>query len=180
MYKRQDLHINNTLEDLSKEIRDWRNGSGTISLPKPRPNYTPKNIYLSGGISKCPDWQTVLTNALEESPITIVDPRNRKINVSSLSSLELCELATENHRMLLECEAFCVWFPEESKSPASLFELGALASMLERPLFVGAHPNYFRSKDVKIQTRLIRPEIKVVDSLQELAEQARRYYRMRG
>jgi hypothetical protein len=176
---RPNLAIVDNLTALSEQVRQWRAGSARLDVPQPRPAWNPKSVYLSGGISGCPDWQKTISDTLNGSNITIVDPRNRDVNAANLSSSDLRALATQNHTTLLGCEAFCVWFPEESTSPASLFELGALASMLERPLFVGAHPRYFRSRDVTIQTGLVRPEVRVVDSLDALAAQVSRYYSMR-
>lgn len=43
--------------------------------------------------------------------------------------------------------------------------------MTDKPLFIGIHPNYPRRQDVEIQTSLVRPDIKIVYSLQDLAEQ---------
>ena len=42
--------------------------------------------------------------------------------------------------------------------------------MTEKPLYVGVHPQYVRRTDVEIQTSLVRPEVKIVYSLEALAE----------
>jgi hypothetical protein len=34
--------------------------------------------------------------------------------------------------------------------------------MMDKPLFIGVHPGYARQIDVGIQTRLARPELKIV------------------
>ncbi len=41
------------------------------------------------------------------------------------------------------------------------------------PLLVGAHPDYARRDDVVTQTRLARPDVTVMDSLDALAELVR-------
>jgi len=53
--------------------------------------------------------------------------------------------------------------------PITLYELGTWL-MTDKPLFVGVHPAYARRLDVEIQTRLVRPEVKIVYSLAALAE----------
>ena len=40
--------------------------------------------------------------------------------------------------------------------------------MTNKPLFVGAHPNYARRQDVEIQTSLVRPDIQIVYSLEDV------------
>ena len=61
-------------------------------------------------------------------------------------------------------------FPQETICPIALYKLGAF-SMTDKPLFVGIHPNYHRRQDVEIQTNLVRPDINIVYSLEDLAEQ---------
>jgi hypothetical protein len=43
--------------------------------------------------------------------------------------------------------------------------------MTNKLLFVGIHPNYLRRQDVEIQTALVRPDIRIVYSLEALAQQ---------
>ena len=64
--------------------------------------------------------------------------------------------------------AIAFWFPPETLCPITLFELGAW-SMTDKPLFVGVDPKYQRRLDVKIQTKLVRPEITILESLKDLA-----------
>jgi len=64
------------------------------------------------------------------------------------------------------------WFPQETLCPIVLYELGAW-SKTNKPIFVGVHPEYKRRQDVEIQTKLARPEVKIVFSLENLAKQIR-------
>ena len=43
-------------------------------------------------------------------------------------------------------------------------------------LFVGIHPDYQRKMDVEIQTLLVRPEVKIVYSVEDLAKQVFEQY----
>ncbi len=47
--------------------------------------------------------------------------------------------------------------------------------MTDKPLFVGVHPNYLRKRDVEIQTSLVRPEIQIAYSLEDLASQVLKF-----
>jgi len=66
------------------------------------------------------------------------------------------------------------WFPKETLCPIVLYELGAW-SMADKSIFVGVHPEYQRHQDVEIQTGLIRPDVEIVYSLMDLAEQVANY-----
>ena len=43
--------------------------------------------------------------------------------------------------------------------------------MTSKPIFIGVDPKYQRRQDVEIQTKLARPEIEIVYSLEDLANQ---------
>jgi hypothetical protein len=45
----------------------------------------------------------------------------------------------------------------------------------QKKLFIGTHPEYKRKLDVIIQTKLVRPEIQIVDNLNELATQIEKW-----
>ena len=69
------------------------------------------------------------------------------------------------------------WFSRGSLNPISLYELGLHGnSQLKTKIFIGIDPEYERKLDVVIQTRLSRPEIEIVYSLDELADQIIKYY----
>ncbi|WP_278189484.1 nucleoside 2-deoxyribosyltransferase domain-containing protein [Thiothrix fructosivorans] len=76
------------------------------------------------------------------------------------------------HEYLRKATAILFWFPAETLCPITLYELGAW-SMTTKPLFVGVHPDYARIADVELQTRLVRPDVEIVYSVQALAAQLR-------
>ena len=47
--------------------------------------------------------------------------------------------------------------------------------MSQKPLFVGVHPNYQRRADVEIQTRLVRPDVTIVYTIEDLVKQVLAY-----
>ena len=87
------------------------------------------------------------------------------------STIAVAQIEWE-HRHLHRADALLFWFPCETLCPIALYELGAW-SMTGKPLCVGTHPDYPRRLDVEVQTRLARPDIRVVSSLEDLAGQAR-------
>jgi len=79
---------------------------------------------------------------------------------------------------LRKAEAILFWFPQESVCPIALYELGAWC-MTEKQLFIGVHPEYERKIDIEEQTRLVRPEIQLVYSLRDLADQVLDHFRIK-
>lgn len=125
-------------------------------------------IFCAGGISNCPDWQSQMVELLKPSPWIILNPRRANFPIDNPDASKQ-QIAWE-HKHLRLASAILFWFPQETICPIALYELGAF-SMTEKPLFIGIHPNYPRRQDVEIQTGLVRPEINIVYSLEELAEQ---------
>src|SRR5581483_5244362 len=127
-----------------------------------------RSLFLAGGISGCPDWQAHMTALLASLDLVLLNPRRMNYPWNDPAAAE--EQIAWEHRHLRRATGVLFWFPSETLCPIALYELGAW-SMTEIPLFVGAHPGYPRRIDVLIQTRLVRPEVTVVATLEDLAEQ---------
>lgn len=131
-------------------------------------------VFLAGGISGCPDWQTSLALQLVSTDLVLFSPRRDNFPMDDPSAAE-GQIRWEFEH-LRSADAISFWFPWETLCPIVLYELGAW-SMTDKPIFVGAHPQYKRKQDVIIQTGLVRPEVQVVFSLVELAAQISRWSR---
>ena len=127
-----------------------------------------KSIFCAGGISNCPDWQSQMVELLTPLPWTIINPRRANFPIHNPDAAR--QQIEWEHRHLRLASATLFWFPQETLCPITLYELGAW-SMTDKPLFIGIHPNYPRKQDVEIQTSLVRPDINIVYSLEDLAEQ---------
>jgi hypothetical protein len=130
-----------------------------------------KSLFLAGGISNCPDWQSALAAQLEDTAWVLLNPRRADFDAANTRLAE--EQIVWEHQHLRLATALAFWFPSQTLCPITLYELGAW-SMTDKPLFVGTHPDYKRRLDVQVQTRLVRPDVTVVDSLEALAERLRR------
>jgi hypothetical protein len=108
------------------------------SLEKQNKQYS---IFLAGGITGCPDWQSVLIPLISDLDITIYNPRRTNFDVKDFSVAEI-QIAWEYER-LHHVDAVSFWFAKETLQPIVLFELGGA---LERPItvFVGVHAGYPR------------------------------------
>lgn len=127
------------------------------------------SLFLAGGITSCPDWQQEMRTLLDGSGLTLLNPRRAGIVEIDWTDHARSHAQVEwEFRNLRKASAILFWFPAESICPIALYELGAW-SMTPTPLFIGAHPNYPRRADIKLQTGLARPELIIHESLSSLA-----------
>ncbi|MEY4531003.1 MAG: hypothetical protein RLZZ156_1724 [Deinococcota bacterium] len=126
-----------------------------------------KSLFLAGGISNCPDWQSELTTMLENTDWLIINPRRADFDITNPNMTE--EQILWEHRHLRLASAIAFWFPPETLCPITLYELGTWSAS-SKPLFIGVDPKYQRRLDVQIQTRLVRPEVPILESLEDLAQ----------
>jgi hypothetical protein len=131
-----------------------------------------QSVFLAGGISNCADWQTTLVNLLQDTNLVLLNPRRKNFSLNNLE-MERQQIQWE-YEHLQKATATSFWFPKETLCPITLYELGK-QSVGNKPLFIGVNPEYLRMRDVVIQTRLIRPEIVIAKSLDELAQQIKQW-----
>lgn len=141
-------------------------------------NISSPSVFLAGGISNCPNWQTTAAlRLLGETNFTVVNPRwedydsqdeylsayQKEQNAISQISWEFEYLSNVN------CILF--WFPSETLCPIALFELGKCLGRGQSPhLYVGHHPDYQRALDIKTQCSLEDPDLQIYDDLDELID----------
>jgi len=123
------------------------------------------SIFLAGGITNCPDWQGEIIPLFKSKSLLVFNPRR------SFMPENAKEQIVWEFRRLQMIKNILFWFPKETLCPITLYELGAAAQHFWKTLFVGTHPEYQRKLDVETQLGLLRPEIRIVSSLEQLAEQ---------
>lgn len=124
-------------------------------------------LFLAGGISNCPDWQTEMASRLHDTDWVLLNPRRVDFAMDDPTAAE--EQIRWEHAHLRRATAVLFWFPCETLCPITLYELGTWSAST-KPLFIGLHPAYQRRQDVEIQTRLSRPDVPIVYSLADLAQ----------
>ena len=137
---------------VAPSLNKWSGGSSTL--------------FLAGGITGCPDWQTDLLRLLADTDLVVFNPRRKDFPIGDPNAA-LEQIAWEHH-VLRQADIISFWFPKETLCPITLYELGAW-SMTQKPLCVGMHPEYQRRQDVEIQTALARADISIVYDLVQLA-----------
>jgi len=130
------------------------------------------STFLAGGITDCPDWQQEMVKLLRGTDLTLLNPR--RVNFPMADPTAASQQIDWEHRHLRLADAISFWFCAEAMQPITLYELGAW-SMTDKPLFVGIHPEYSRRQDVEIQTKLVRPDVKIVYTLSALANQIKQF-----
>lgn len=134
----------------------------------------PKNydqsLFLAGGITNCPDWQSEMVKMLQSEPITIFNPRRANFPIDD-SKATYQQIAWEYIR-LHKAKMISFWFSYGSPNPIVFFELGAA---LERQahsnqkLIIGCHPDFERKADVIYQVRLMLPSQTICMFLSDMA-----------
>lgn len=130
-------------------------------------------LFLAGGITNCPNWQNEMIEKLKETNIIIFNPRRESYPINE-DSTSLKQIKWE-YDYLKSADIISYWFSEGSINPISLYELGMWGNSRDKKIFIGVHPDYQRKEDVYIQTRLARPDIKIVDSIDKLCKQIIKY-----
>jgi hypothetical protein len=128
-------------------------------------------IFIAGGISNCPDWQSYMIKLLQTGQVNldIFNPRRDEFDFSSEKESEF-QIEWEYEHLNI-CTYIMYWFPKESICPIVLYELGRYIMDGSKHIFIGVEPGYPRAYDVYKQIKLTRPDIVIVDTLEKLAEQ---------
>jgi hypothetical protein len=129
-------------------------------------------LFLAGGITGCPDWQSEAAAMLRDTPgLTVLDPRRPAFDLADPAAAT--EQITWEHTHLHRADVVLFWFaPGGSVQPITLYELGVHATR-GVPLAVGADPGYPRRLDVRVQLALARPGLTVHDTLADTVAAAK-------
>ena len=134
-------------------------------------------VFLAGGITGAENWQTQLIESLRDVNATVLNPRRKEFPMGDPAEGER-QIEWE-HRHLERADLFAFWFPPQTLCPIALFELGACCAS-GKPLVVGTAPTYARRFDVTVQLRLRRPDVRVLDSLEDLTRAVVEHPILRG
>ncbi len=127
-----------------------------------------KRLFIAGGITGCSDWQKDLVSLLQPINIAVFNPRRANFPINDPTAAE-SQIIWE-HTQMKNADFISFWFCPETLNPIVLYELGYWMKS-EKPIVIGAHLEYKRLTDVIIQTRLARPNLKVVNTIEGLAAQ---------
>jgi hypothetical protein len=124
------------------------------------------SVFLAGSISDCANWQARLAELLASARVTIFNPRRQEFPVGDRTE-ERRQIEWER-RHLARANLVVFWFTPPTLCPIALFELGACCET-GIPLVVGIDPKYALKFDVGVHLSLRRPDVTVLDNLDDLA-----------
>src|SRR6478736_102537 len=91
---------------------------GVIEAPNPHPRRS--DVFLGGGISGCPDWQSSVIYLLTDTPGVLLNPRRKGEFTEDIAG----EQIEWEYKALRTADTVFFWFPQETLCPITLFELG--------------------------------------------------------
>jgi hypothetical protein len=131
------------------------------------------SLFLAGGITDCPDHQAYICDKLKDLNITVFNPRRKNFPIHDPNAAYAQIKWEYDH--LKEADMISFWFCKETMCPIVLYELGSW-NKTQKPIAIGMDPEYSRRQDVEIQTRLIRPEVPIVYSIDDLSNEIFKMY----
>ncbi len=116
-----------------------------------------QSVFIAGGISDCPDWQSDMVTLINTTKYEVVNPRRESGFDRTGKTAE--EQITWEYQALSHVESCIFWFPRETLCPITLFELGKMLEKAKRDpiirLAIGWHPEYARAFDLEVQIGLV-------------------------
>jgi len=146
-----------------------------LIIESPKDVYSLENnfnlkLFLAGGITNCPDWQKEIIEKLENFPnLTIYNPRRANFPIEDPHAAE--EQITWEFNKLQSSDMIIFWFSRGSLNPIVLYELGMWGNSGDKPILIGIDPEYERHQDVIIQTKLARPEVVILNSINDIVDE---------
>lgn len=150
-----------------------------LEAPNERtPEHNLLSIFLAGGISNCPDWQTLQAELLMKATnFLVINPRRYDFDTSK-HDISIQQIIWE-HQYLKAATCIQFWFPKETLCPITLFEFGywlAQSQLSGKKIFVGCDPGYERLLDVQVQAHLVDPNLKIHSNLGDLYQEIVTYH----
>jgi hypothetical protein len=110
-------------------------------------------VFMAGGISGTPDWQSEYLSLAQKSPhlheVQFFNPRRPNFDVKD-PAMSDAQIKWEQYAMSIS-DLITFWFSPETTCPITLFELGCQLSRGDAEIIVGIHPDYVRKMDLKLQ-----------------------------
>jgi hypothetical protein len=135
-----------------------------------------RSIFLAGGISGCPDWQTPTAEAIAngtDDHVLVMNPRLPGTYDPKDMDTAVPQIKWE-YDTLRDADMVLFWFPKETLCPITLLELGKELVRSELTgrgrLVIGTETGYARALDVETQTRLVFPDMPIYNKLSDMID----------
>src|SRR5438132_145293 len=97
-------------------LEEWNPTYGTF-------DHDLESVFLAGGITGCPDWQTDMVSLLAGSPVVVLNPRRKNFPIGDPNAAQ--EQIAWEYRHLRKADRILFWFSAATLNPIVLYELGA-------------------------------------------------------
>jgi hypothetical protein len=124
------------------------------------------SVFLAGSISDYANWQARVAKQLAGVDTIVFNPRRQEFPVGNRTE-ERRQIEWER-RHLARANLVAFWFTPPTLCPIALLELGACCEA-GKPVVVGIDPTYGLKFDVSVHLCLRRPDVKVLNNLDDLA-----------
>jgi hypothetical protein len=159
------------------------NKPGKAFTPPVWPEYSNPSVFLAGSIEmgKAIDWQGAMTQALEDLPVTVLNPRRDDWSsdwVQDISNPQFKEQVDWEMDHLNKADVIALYLQPGTYSPISLLELGMHAHHAstdgsgEQKLVVCCPTGFWRRGNVQMVCH--RYNIKLVETMDELISEVKR------
>lgn len=128
-------------------------------------------MFLAGGISGCENWQKTVCKELADDPFECVVINPRREGDLAKDSAEAIRQIEWEYAGLFWADLISFWFPKETLCPITLLEYGMALKNMRAKIVLGIHPEYQRRFDLEQQTKLYRPTIRPVFSIDAMVAQ---------
>lgn len=136
------------------------------------------SVFLAGGISNCPDWQSDFLSLLGNQPTKkgiIYNPRRVDFDMDDKSATKKQIIWEFKH--LWKSDIIVFWFCKETIQPIVLLELGERLGQIQAiknydnvpSILIGIEDGYSREEDIIIQSELVLGKIMISRTLEDLA-----------
>lgn len=121
-----------------------------------------KKLFLAGGITNCPDWQSLIIAKLRDVKscnLVVYNPRRANFPINDPNASD--EQITWEFNHLRDADQIIFWFASGSLNPIVLYELGKWGNSSNVPMCIYIDPEYERKNDVIMQTKLARDNVTI-------------------
>lgn len=132
-------------------------------------------LFLAGGISNCPDWQSDIIELIQKSynwkPYQLLIFNPRRVDFDTNAGVEIIkeQVKWEYDHLHNKTNLHLFWFPKETVCPITLYELGR-STLINHEIIVGCDQEYMRKTTLEMQLQLANSKITLVHSIEELVK----------
>lgn len=128
-------------------------------------------IFLAGCVNT--DWRKEFVKYFEDMNVIFYDPKR-----DDWDNINIEEQIKWEYDRLKYSDIIVYWFNEGSVCPITLLEYGMWGLSRGTPIAVGSTIDYEKRNDLTLQTKLARPDTRIVDNLYELSYETKRLLKL--